>query len=169
MAGTRTTPPPMPSRPTSTPTPSPSRRMMNVMVTGLICVYRPDDSNQAILSSYLRHSSATPQEQAASLKMRAFFCLRGTCYIYLSLPRRSCDLRAAVLLRATWHPRKGESLDPDRIEVRHKVECDGTHAIGPKTRVFQRRPTEGRNHWLRLRRPAAGAALRRSGTQSHGI
>src|SRR5882762_6024103 len=152
----------MPRRPTSTPTPSPSRRMMNVMVTGQFRAYRLDEADQALLFSTLPPSAATSLKQAVTFKMGCFFCLRGTCYIYMSLSRRPCGLRAAVRSPATLYPRKREFPDPDPAGVRHKnkEECDGTHANRPETRIFQRRPTQGGNYWLRLRRSAAGAALR---------
>src|SRR5439155_25348841 len=75
-------------------------------------------------------------------KMRAFFCLGGTRYIYLSLSRRSCGLLTPTGSgsQAAWYPHKRESLD--RAAVRHKEECDGTHAHRPETRVFQRRPAK---------------------------
>src|SRR5216684_4730305 len=117
---------------------------------------------------------SSPRQQLALNKLeqfalRAFFCLHRTCYIYLSLSRRPCGLLAVACPPATRYPRKRESLDPDRVGVRHKEECCGTYAHRPETRVFQRRPTQGGNHWLRLRRPAVGAALRGSGAQSHGV
>src|SRR5258708_9571882 len=82
MAGTRATPPPMPRRPTSTPTPSPSRRMMNVMVTGLLCAYRLDEADQALLSSSLRPPAATCVEQAVTLgNARLFLFVRNLLYL----------------------------------------------------------------------------------------
>src|SRR5216684_4420059 len=101
--------------------------------------------------------------------MYSFFCLRETCYIYMSLSRRPCGLLTVVRPIARQHLQKSESLDPGRAEVRQKEECDGTHANRPETRVFQRRAAKSRHHWLRLRWLAAGAALCRSGAQSHGI
>src|SRR5260370_34770194 len=68
MAGTRPTPPPMPSRPTSTPTPSPSKRIMNIMVTGLFRASRPDEADQAPLFSSDPPSAATSLEQEVTLE-----------------------------------------------------------------------------------------------------
>src|ERR1700674_1262047 len=73
MAGTRTTPPPMPRRPTSTPTPSPSRRMINIMVTRPLSAHRPDHSNQTVLFSSLRPLAATSVEQAVTLEKGPLF------------------------------------------------------------------------------------------------
>src|SRR5713226_123951 len=84
MAGTRTTPPPIPRRPTSTPTPSPSRRMMNIMMTGLLCAYRLDDSNQALLSSSLQARAATCVGQAVTQEnARLFLFARNLLYLHV--------------------------------------------------------------------------------------
>src|SRR5260370_35742974 len=101
--------------------------------------------------------------------MLAFFCLRGPCYIYLPLTRRPCDLLAVCGRSQHGIPENVNPLIAAKPGSDKKEECDGTHATRTETRVFQRRPAQGGNHWLRLRRLAAGAALRRSGTQSHGI
>src|SRR5437016_9471439 len=85
MAGTRTTPPPIPNRPTSTPTPRPSRRIMNIMVTGLFCAHHPDDSNPARLFSPLRASAATSLEQAVTPKRaRLFLFVPNLLYLLVS-------------------------------------------------------------------------------------
>jgi hypothetical protein len=47
--------------------------MMNIMVTGLLCAYRPDDSNQAPLFSSLLASAATFLEQAAKVENADLF------------------------------------------------------------------------------------------------
>src|SRR5882762_10901774 len=119
----------MPRRPTSTPTPSPSRRMMNVMVTGQFRAYRLDEADQALLFSTLPPSAATSLKQAVTFKMGCFFCLRGTCYIYMSLSRRPCGLRAAVRSPATLYPRKREFPDPDPAGVRHKIKRSATELM----------------------------------------
>src|ERR1700682_4772951 len=61
--------------------------------------------------------------------MGCFFCLRGTCYIYLSLSRRPCGLLAAVRPPATRNPRKGESPDRDPAGVRHKIKRSATRLM----------------------------------------
>src|ERR1700682_2535535 len=61
--------------------------------------------------------------------MGCFFCLRGTCYIYLSLSRRPCGLLAAVRPPATRNPRKGESPDRDPAGVRHKIKRSATELM----------------------------------------
>src|SRR5260370_39001398 len=101
--------------------------------------------------------------------MYRFFCLRGTCYIYMSYrvgPVARCGCAAD---RKTVSPKKANPLAPAGPKSNKKEECDGTHANRPETRIFQRRATESGHHWLRLRWLAAGAALCRSGAQSHGI
>src|ERR1700674_1352902 len=49
--------------------------------------------------------------------MRAVFCLCGTCYIYLSLSRRSGGLLAVVRLPATRDPRKPEFFKGAQLKV----------------------------------------------------
>src|SRR6267154_3234895 len=61
--------------------------------------------------------------------MGCFFCLRGTCYIYMSLSRRPCGLRAAVRPPATLYPRKREFPDPDPAGVRHKIKRSATELM----------------------------------------
>src|SRR6266481_3108748 len=61
--------------------------------------------------------------------MRAVFCLCGTCYIYLSLSRRSCGLLASVQSPATRYPRKRESLDPEQVGVRHTINRSATELM----------------------------------------
>src|SRR5260370_36354670 len=117
------------------------------------------------LSGVLRQP---PLNKPQQLKMRGFFCLRGTCYIYLSFSRRPCCWRLC------GGPQRGipENVNPlitAKPGSDKKEECDGTHATRTETGVFQRRPAQGGNHWLRLRRLAAGASLRRSRDQRHGI
>src|SRR5260221_13730796 len=123
MAGTRTTPPPMPRRPTSTPAPSPRRRMMNVIVMGRLCAYRLDDSNQISAVFYLPPSglpAATGVDERQRQEMYGFFCLHGTCYIYLSLSRRSRGLLAVVRPIAGEYPQKRETPRPDPAGGRKK-------------------------------------------------
>src|SRR6267142_397316 len=48
----------------------------------------PNNSHQAFPFSSLRAPAATSDQDLQHSKMRAFFCLRGTCYIYMSLSRR---------------------------------------------------------------------------------
>src|SRR5437879_9296470 len=108
----------MPKRPTSTPTPSPSRRIMNIMVTGLLCAYCSDDSNQPLFSS-LRLPAATSLEQAVtSENARLFLFVRNLLYLLVSF--------TSVLWLAgptgswsqpAWYPHKRETLD--RAAVRH--------------------------------------------------
>src|SRR3989442_10722156 len=170
MAGTRTTPPPMPRRPTSTPTPRPSRRMINVMVTGPDCSERIASMIRAAFSIF--HPPARwrqPELTSCTLgDVRLFLFARNLLYL-LVFVTSACGQLVVVRPIARQYPRKRESLGPDRAGVRQKEECDGIHANRPETRVFQRCPSQSGNYWLRLCRPAAGAAFCRSGTQSHGI
>src|SRR5260370_32970482 len=53
--------------------------------------------------------------------MSGFFCLRGTCYIYLSLSRRLCGLGAAVRSPATRFPRKREPLTAPRSDIKRSA------------------------------------------------
>src|SRR5260370_19929413 len=86
MAGTRTTPPPMPRRPTSTPTPSPRKRMVNIMVTGRFRAHGLDDADQALLSCSLRRPAATSLEQAATIEnARLFLFARNLLYLLVFL------------------------------------------------------------------------------------
>jgi hypothetical protein len=56
--------------------------MMNVMVTGLLCAYRLDDSNQALLSSTLRRLAATCVKQAVTQEnARLFLFARNLLYL----------------------------------------------------------------------------------------
>src|SRR6266404_3014236 len=93
MAGTRTTPPPMPRRPTSTPAPSPRRRMMNVIVIGWLCAYRLDDSNQISSIFYLPPSglpAATGVDERQRQEIRLFLFARNLLYLLVfvtSVPR----------------------------------------------------------------------------------
>src|ERR1700756_2793744 len=48
----------------------------------------PNNSHQALSFSSLRAPAATSDQGQQHLKMRPVFCLRGTCYIYMSLSRR---------------------------------------------------------------------------------
>src|SRR5713101_6235882 len=61
--------------------------------------------------------------------MRAVFCLCGTCYIYLSLSRRSGGLLASVQSPATRYPRKRESLDPEQVGVRQTINRSATELM----------------------------------------
>src|SRR6266567_755981 len=170
MAGTRTTPPPMPRRPTSTPTPSPRRRIVNIMVTGRFRAHRLDDADQALLSCSLRRPAATSLEQAATIEnARLFLFARNLLYLLVF-----SHVGPVPCWRLCGSPQRGipenvNPLIPAKPGSDKKEECDRTHATRTETRVFQRFSAQGGNHWLRLRRLAAGAALRRSGTQSHGI
>src|SRR5712664_2502485 len=85
MAGTRTTPPPMPNRPTSTPTPSPSNRIMNIMVTGLFRAYRPDEADRTPLFSSVQHSTATSLEQEVTLENACPFFVSAEPAIFTCL------------------------------------------------------------------------------------
>src|SRR5256884_7205545 len=67
--------------------------------------------------------------------MGAFLCLCGTCYIYLSLPRRVCGLLAAVRSSATRYPRKRESLD--RLTVNINRSATELMAIDRKPEFFK--------------------------------
>src|ERR1700687_706941 len=99
MAGTRTTPPPMPRRPTSTPTPSPSRRMMNIMVTGLFRAYRLGEEDQALLSSTLRHSAAASLKHAVAFKNGLLFLFAGNLLylvVFVTSSLRPAGGRAAA-------------------------------------------------------------------------
>src|SRR5207245_391026 len=73
MAGTRTTPPPIPRRPTSTPTPSPSKRMMKIM---LIERHFAHLSNSQASLPYLPPSGPRqqPYGQAATDEMACATC-----------------------------------------------------------------------------------------------
>jgi hypothetical protein len=51
--------------------------MMSVMVSGLLCAYRLDDSNQALLFSTLRRLAATCVEQAVTLENARVFLFAG--------------------------------------------------------------------------------------------
>jgi len=52
------------------------------MLTGKCCALRPNDSVQALLSSYLRTPAATSIEQAATLqKARLFLFARNLLYL----------------------------------------------------------------------------------------
>src|SRR5258708_9621039 len=139
MAGTRATPPPMPRRPTSTPTPSPSRRMMNVMVTGLLCAYRLDEADQALLSSSLRPPAATCVEQAVTLgNARLFLFVRNLLYLLVFVtsavwPAGGCGPPP------TRYPRKPESLDPPPLRVSPEEEGPGTQAHTPRNPGFPKR------------------------------
>ncbi len=96
---------------------------MNVIVIGWLCAYRLDDSNQISSIFYLPPSglpAATGVDERQRQEMYGFFCLRGTCYIYLSLSRRSRGLLAVVRPIAGEYPKKSESPRPDRAGVRQK-------------------------------------------------
>jgi hypothetical protein len=73
------------------------------------------------------------RKQAVTLANRRFFCLRGTCYIDLSLSVRDCGLPAAVRPRTTRYPRKYDFMDAGWVGVRDNEECDGTHANRAET------------------------------------
>src|SRR6266436_1692152 len=123
MAGTRTTPPPMPRRPTSTPTPSPSRRMMNVIVTGQFRAHRLDKADQALLFSTLRPSAATSLKQAVTFKNGLLFLFaRNLLYLHVFVT-------SAVRPPATRNPRKRESPDRDPAGVRHRIKRSATELM----------------------------------------
>jgi hypothetical protein len=56
--------------------------MINIMVSGLICAYRLDDSSLPHISSYLRPLAATGVEQAVTLEnARLFLFARNLLYL----------------------------------------------------------------------------------------
>src|SRR5712664_259921 len=95
MAGTRTTPPPMPKRPTSTPTPSPSLRIMNFMVTGLFRAYRPDEADRTPLFSSFQPSAATSLEQQVTPENACLFLFARNLLYLLVFVTSACGLLAA--------------------------------------------------------------------------
>src|SRR5229473_2401867 len=128
MAGTRTTPPPMPRRPTSTPTQSPSRRTMNVMASGARCAYWPSKSNQAVLFSSVRALAATSDQETVTLEDAALLSFARNLLYLVVFVTSACGPLAPVREPAARHPRKRESLGSRQAGVRNKEECDGTHA-----------------------------------------
>src|SRR5712691_888959 len=110
MAGTKTTPPPMPKRPTSTPTPSPSRRIMKIMVTGLFRAYRPGDSNQAFLFSSLQAPAATSLQTSCNTGKCASFFVYAEPAIFTCL----CHVGPVACWRLCGRPQRGipENVNP---------------------------------------------------------
>src|SRR6266404_6865180 len=101
IAGTRTTPPPMPRRPTSTPTQSPSRRMTNVMASGARWAYCPNSLHQAFhfpLSGLWRQ----PPIKFATLENAPLFLFaRNLLYLHVFVTS------AGGLLAALQQPQRG--------------------------------------------------------------
>src|SRR6266403_1207453 len=157
MAGTRTTPPPMPRRPTSTPAPSPRRRMMNVIVIGWLCAYRLDDSNQISSIFHLPACRRQPELTNGNARRCTAFFVCAEPAIFTCL----CHVGPAACWRLCGRsqesiPKKANPLALTGPESDKKEECDGTHANRTETRIFQRRAAKSRHHWLRLRWLAAG-------------
>src|SRR5713101_1992232 len=110
MAGTKTTPPPMPKRPTSTPTPSPSRRIMKIMVTGLFRAYRQGDSNQAFLFYSLQATAATSLQTSCNTGKCAPFFVCAEPAIFTCL----CHVGPVACWRLCGRPQRGipENVNP---------------------------------------------------------
>src|SRR6266852_9300503 len=118
-------------------------------------------------------SAATSVENAVTLTNAHVFLFAWNL-LYLLVSVTSAVWPAGMLLdhlgsQVTLDPRTYRSVDSGRMGVNNDKECCATHAYRTEAGIFQRRPTEGSHHRLRLCGPATGAAICRSGAQSHGI
>jgi hypothetical protein len=111
--------------------------MMNVMVSGLLCAQRLDDSNPALPFSSLQPLAATSVEQGVTPgDARLFLFARNLLYLLVFVTSALWPAGGSVPARNTVSLKKRESLDTGQARVSHKEECDGTHANRPETGVF---------------------------------
>src|SRR6266566_2661195 len=109
----------MPRRPTSTPTPSPSRRMINVMVTGLPCAYRLAKLTQTILSSSLEPRQQPPLRLRRILGIPPLFLFAPNLLYLIACCTSALWPAGGSVAAASWHPQKRESLDSGESGVIH--------------------------------------------------
>src|SRR5882724_11322027 len=143
MAGTKTTTPPMPKRPTSTPPTSPSRRIAMVIVIKMLHGSSRDPCNPSPLFSIVLLATATSREYAVTLANAHVFLFAWNL-LYLLVSVTSAVWPAGILLdhlgsQMTLDPRKYRSVDSGRMGVNNDEECYATHAYRPEAGIFQRR------------------------------